>query len=450
MNIVILGAGTVGTSIAETLCKGRHNVTLVDSSRTVLDEVGERLDVQTVCGSACDAITLFQAGVQSADLCLCVTNTDEVNLVGASLAKSMGAGRTVARVFNPSYLDVSTFDYRRHFKIDRLLSLENLTALELAKAIRRRELFAVEDFARGGIEVQETAAEKESKAVGVPLKELKIPKGVRIGLISGSKRTFIPGADDVIDAGDHVTLIGTGDAVENVKKLFEHKPPPKLNVIIAGGGEVGYNLAKLLQSGRFKTVLMEADQSRCEYLAQRLDSTTILRADATKRSEMEEARVGKADVFVACTGHDEDNIICGVEARELGSTRIISIVRRPDYANVLEKLGIDLAVSPREVMAQQILGMVEAGPIVARSQISGGVAEVWEVEVKENTPITRAPLKDLILPQSLIVAIEREDYVRVPGADDQLQPGDTVVVLVQTASAARTLKLFESDGNGKS
>jgi len=449
MNIVILGAGTVGTSIAEILCANNQNVSLVDSSRQALDEAAERLDVQTVCGSACDAITLFQAGAQSAELCLCVTNQDEVNLVGASLAKSMGSRRSVARIFNPAYRDTSTFDYRRHFRIDRLLSLEFLTALELAKGIRIQGLFAVENFARGEVEVQETAVEEESKAVGVPLKDLEIPRGVRVGLISSDKRTFIPGADDVVEAGDHVALIGTRDAIESVKKLFEHKPPPKLNIIIAGGGEIGYNLARLLQSGRFNTVLMEANEARCDYLAQKLSKTTVLRADATKRSEMEEARVGRADVFVACTGRDEDNIVCGVEAKELGSSRIISIVRRPDYANVLEKLGIDLAVSPREVMAQQILGMVEAGPILARSRIAGGVAEIWEVEVVENVPITQAPLKDISLPQSLIVAIEREDYVRVPGADDQLRPGDTAIVLLQTASIDETLKLFETDGNGK-
>ena len=156
--------------------------------------------------------------MQSAELCLGVTNQDEVNLVGSSLAKSMGARRSVARIFNPSYRDASTFDYRRHFRIDRLLSLEYLTALELARGIRIHGLFAFENFARGGIEVQETEAERESKAVGVPLKELKIPKGVRIGLIAGSKRTFIPGADDLIDAGDHVALIGTGDSVFNVKQ----------------------------------------------------------------------------------------------------------------------------------------------------------------------------------------------------------------------------------------
>jgi trk system potassium uptake protein TrkA len=445
MNIVILGAGTVGTSIAELLCANQQNVSLVDSSRKALDEVEERLDVQTVCGSACDAVTLFQAGVQSADLCLCVTSHDEVNLVGASLAKSMGAARSVARILNPSYADFSTFDYRRHFKIDRLLSLEHLTALELAKGIRQRGLFAVENFARGNIEVQEVAVEAASKAVNLPLRELKLPREVRIGLISNAERTIIAGADDVIQADDHVTLIGTRAEIEEVKKLFEHKASPRLKVIIAGGGEIGYQLARLLQTGRFNVVLLEANAERCDYLARKLDKTTILCADATRLSEMEEARVGKADVFVAATGRDEDNIICGVEARELGSRRIMSVVRRPDYANVLQKLGIDVAVSPREVMARQVLGMVEAGPIISRSSISGGDAEVWEIEVHAETPITRAPLKDIVLNQSLIAAVEREDFVRVAGANDQLSPGDTAIVLVQKASAAETLKWFEPD-----
>ena len=443
MNIVILGAGTVGTSIAEMLCDNQQDVCLVDHSSAALSEVEERLDVQTVCGPACDAITLFQAGVQSADLCLCVTNQDEVNLVGASLAKSMGAARSVARIFNPAYQDFSTFDYRRHFGIDRLLSLEQLTALELAKGIRSRGLFAVEDFARGGVEVQEVAVEKASKGVGVALRDLKMPRGVRICLITNGERTIIPGADDVIRAGDHVTLIGTRDEIEDLKQAFEHRLPTRLNIIIAGGGETGYHLALLLEGRRFNVMLLEADPQRCEYLADKLDGTTVLRADATRLTEMEEARVGKADVFVAATGHDEDNIVCGVEARELGCRQIMSVVRRPDYANVLKKLGIDVAVSPREVMARQVLGMVTAGPVIGRSTIAGGDAEIWEIEVSQGAPITRAPLKEMVLDQLLIAAIERENYVKVPGADDQLRPGDLAIVLAQTASVAETLRLFE-------
>lgn len=444
MNIVIFGAGTVGTSIADLLCANNHNVCLVDASREALSLVEERLDVQTLCGSACDSIVLFQAGVQSADLVLAVTSLDEVNLVGASLAKAMGARRSLARVFDQAYLDTSTFDYRRHFGIDRLLSLEHLTALELARSIRMSTLFAVENFARGEIEVQEIAVEAGSKGTGVPLKELKLPKNVRIGLISSEVRCVIAGANDVVEPGDHVTLFGTLDALEKVKRdYFEHKPPLKLNVIIAGGGETGFNLARILQKGRFNTVLMEADAERCEYLAQRLPDTTVLHADVTRQVEMQEARVGKADIFVAATGRDEDNIVCGVEAKELGCSRILSVVRRPDYANVLERLGIDVAVSPREVTSRQILGMVQGGVIIAGSEISKGDAEVWEVEIVEGAPVTKAPLKDVSLPGCLIAAMVREDFVSVPGADDQLKAGDTAVVLVHRNSITDTLAIFE-------
>lgn len=443
MNVVILGAGTVGTSIAELLCANNHDVCLIDASQEALNHVDELLDVQSVKGLACDVTTLFQAGVQSAGLCLAVTSSDEVNLIGASLARAMGTARTVARIYNPALRDSSTFDYRRHFGVDRLLSLEYLTAIELAKAVREQGLFAVQNFARGGVEVQEVEAQSGCSAIGVPLKELQLPKGVRVGMISGAVRTVIAGAEDIIQAGDHVTLIGRSEGIDGVRSLFERKSYPRLNVIIAGGGEVGYHLAQLLETRHFKVVLMEADAARCEQLANRLDHSTVLHADATRQAEMAEARVGKADVFVSCMGRDEDNIVCGVEAKEVGCPRILSVVRRPDYTNVLEKLGIDVAVSPREIMARQVLGLVEPGPILDRSFISGQDAEVWEVEVNEGVPITKAPLKEIPLKQSSIAAIERDDFVRVPLADDQLRPGDTAVVLVQTDSAQDTVALFE-------
>lgn len=442
MNIVILGAGTVGTSIADMFCGKSRNVTIVDESRKALNEIEDQLDVQTVLGSACDAVTLFQAGVLSAELCLSVTDHDEVNLVGASLAKSMGAKKCVARIFNPSYQDTSTFDYRRHFGIDRLLSLEHLTAHELARGIRQRGLFAMENFFRGGIEVQEVAVENDSKVVGVPLHKLSLPAGVRIGSISNEKGTRIAGADAMLQANDHVVLIGKHEELADVKKLFERRPPKRMKVIIAGGGEVGFQLARLLQKGRFSVVLLESNADRCQFLAEKLDGITVVHADVTRRTEMEEARVGKAHVFVAATGRDEDNIVCGVEAKELGSQKIMSVVRRPDYANVLEKLGIDIAVSPREVMAHQVLGMVSAEAMISRSTISAGEAEIWELEVVENTPITECPLKEIDFSNSLVAAIEREDIVSVPGAEDRLQPGDIAVVLVQKDSIDHTLKLF--------
>lgn len=445
MNIVIMGAGTVGTSIAELLCGSQQNVCVVDLDPAALAQVEERLDVRTLPGSACDAATLFQAGVLTCDLCLAVTSHDEVNLIGASLAKAMGARRAVARVFNRTFLDASTFDYQRHFQIDRLLSLEHLTAIELAKSIRLPGLFAVEDFARGAIEVQELYVEEDAKAAGVSMMDLSLPSGVRVGLISNSNHTVVAGGLSVAEPGDRVTLIGESDKLERVGRLFGTNRALRTNVIIAGGGEIGYNLALMLQPRRCHLMIMEADADRAEYLAGKLQNTTVLHADATQRVEMEEARVGKSDVFVAATGHDEDNIVCGVEARELGSKRILSIVRRPDYANVLEKLGIDVAVSPREAMARQILGMVETGPLVARTQIASGEAEVWEVEILPDAPITAGPLKSLDLQEVLIAAIETENFVRVPNADDLLVPNDTAIVLVHRHSMERARALFALD-----
>ncbi len=169
MKIVILGAGTVGTSIADMLCRDRHSVTVVDSQAARVRAINERLDVRAVTGNAAQSSVLFQAGVLDCDLCLAVTGSDEVNMVAASIAKGMGSRRSVARVFAPVYRDLSTFDYQRHFRIDRMLSLEQLSAMELARAIRHSGAVAVEHFARGELEVQELTVEEGTKAVRRPL-----------------------------------------------------------------------------------------------------------------------------------------------------------------------------------------------------------------------------------------------------------------------------------------
>ena len=442
MNVVVLGAGTVGQTVAELLCTRGVNVCIVDEQAAVLRRVEEQLDVQTVCGSAYDVATLFQSGIQLADLCLAATSRDEVNLVSASIAREMGASRSIARVFNPIFRDTSTFDYQRHFHVDRLISLEYLTALELAKQIRSTSVLAVENFVRGGVEVHGIQVGKKAKALGVPLHQLKLPITVRVGFINGRNRTIIPGGNDAVEVDDHVTLIGAHGEVQKVASLFEDRSHQKQRVIIAGGGEIGLNLARLLERTPCRVTMMEHDAERCEFIAERLKNCSVLHADVKSKADLEEARVGKSDVFVACTGRDEENIVCGVEAKELGCKRLLTIVRSPDYANVLERLGIDVAVSPREAMARQILGLVAKGPVRERSPISGDVVEAWEVEVRKGVPATQSSLRDLQLTQCLVAAIERRDHIRVPNADDRLQAGDTVVLMVHKDAQQSVLQLF--------
>ncbi|MCA9082684.1 MAG: Trk system potassium transporter TrkA [Planctomycetaceae bacterium] len=442
MNVVVLGAGTVGRTVAELLCGRGVNVCVMDENPAVLQKVEEQLDVRTVCGSAYDVSKLFQAGIQLADLCLAVTSRDEVNLVSASIAREMGASRSVARVFNPIFRDTSTFDYRRHFNVDRLISLEHLTALELAKHIRSTSVLAVESFLRGGVEVHGIYVGRKAKAIGVPLKQLQLPRTVRVGLIHSPDRSIIPGANDFVQDGDHVALIGSHSELQKVVPLFEDRSTERQRVVIAGGGETGLNLARLLERTRCQITVLENDPARCDFIAERLPGTTVLQADVKSKSDLEEARVGRSDIFVACTGRDEENIVCGVEAKELGCRRLLTIVRSPDYANVLERLGIDVAVSPREAMARQIVGLVARGPVRERSPIAGDSAEVWEVEIRRSAPITRAPLRELSLPNSIVAAIERGDFVKVPSADDRLQPGDTAVLMVQKDAEDQLMEFF--------
>ncbi|MBN2217008.1 MAG: Trk system potassium transporter TrkA [Pirellulales bacterium] len=444
MRIVVLGAGTVGTSIADMLCQHGHSVTVVDNRPARVRRVNEELDVRVVGGSASESSILFQAGVLGSDLCLAVTGCDEVNLVAASMAKGMGSRRSVARVYGPVFRDLSTFDYQRHFGIDRLLSMEHLSAMELVREIRHPGASLVENFARGELEMHELEVNEETSAVGVPLAELKLPAGVRIGSVRRDGRLRLAGADDRIAVGDQITLIGAREDIDDVRGLFQRSQPPKQRIVIAGGGETGYHLARALEGRRFSILLMETDRARCEFLAAHLDQTTVVHADAQRRVTLEEERIGDADIFVACAGDDEDNIMACVEARELGAKKILSIVSRPDYANVVGKLGIDHAVSPRIVVAKQIFGFLNTGAIISRMPLSpSGDIEIQEIEVVEGAPATRGTLAELNLPaQCLIAAIIRESFVRVPGADDRLSPGDTIVALVAEPAFDGTKRMF--------
>ncbi len=443
MRIVVFGAGTVGTWIADLLCQHRHRVTVVDSDPICARRINEELDVRAITGSASQSSVVFQADVIGADLCLAVTGQDEVNMVAASMAKAMGARRTVARVYAPVFRDMSTFDYQRHFKIDRLLSLEHLTATELARGIRNPGAVMVEYFARGALEVQELVVQEKAAALGRPLRDLGLPRGVRIGSISREGKMWIPGAADIIEPSDRVSLIGRREDVDTTKNIFQEKQTPKQGVVIAGGGETGYHLARALAGREFAVLMMETSKKRCEFLAANLRHVTVVEADATRRSILEEERVGSADIFVACTGDDESNIMAGVEARDIGAGTVMAVVGRPDYANVVGKLGIDMAVSPRDVMARQVLGFLNTGQIISRTSLAGGSIGVLELEVGEGSMATQHVLANLQLPdQCLITAVIREDYVRVPGADDRLRAGDIVVALMEDAVVEEVEQAF--------
>ena len=312
MKVVILGAGTVGQSIAESLSNSRHVVTIVDRDPVLSRKIDQELDVRAITGLASQSMTLFQADVQSADLCLAVTGDDEVNIVAASLAKAMGARRVVARVYAPVFRDLSTFDYESHFNIDRMISMEHLTAMEFARQIRNPGSVMVENFTRGELEFLETTVSEQSPYINKSLKQLDLPKGVRIGSIARQGETWIATAGDKLEVADRVTLVGKREEVDKVSQIIQRESTPRQDVVIAGGGETGFHLASILEGAHFNVLLVEESEERCQVLSRNLNQTTVIQADASSRIKLEEERVGSADFLVVCTGDDENNIMVGV------------------------------------------------------------------------------------------------------------------------------------------
>ncbi len=446
MRIVVLGAGTVGSSIASLLCAHRHSVTVVDSDSENISRLNESLDVRTVLGSAAQSSVLFQAGVGTADLCLAVTGEDEVNIIAASMAKAMGARRAVSRVYAPVFRDLSTFDYQEHFKLDRMLSLEHLSAVELARRIRSPGSVIVENLARGEIEIHEVEVTKKTAWAGKKIKELSLPKNIRIGSISSHERTArIAVADDQIDIGDRLSLIGKRRNIETLTDAILGDASKPQNIVIAGGGETGYHLAQILEEPGFNVSLFESNRERCDYLASSLKEATVIHCDATRRASLEEERVGRADVFIACTGDDENNIMAAVEARDLGTPTIMALIGRPDYALVIGKLGIDHAVSPREVIAKEILSYLNSGPVLSRVALGESELSILEIEVEENALATEHVLAKLEFPEHCVIAaIVHDGFTQVPGAGDRLHTGDMAVVLVRNDDLEETVKMFEA------
>ncbi len=444
MNIVVLGAGNVGWSIADLLCRAEHSITVVDVDAEQVAAINDQLDVRAICGSASQSSVLFQAGITSADICLAVTGVDEVNIVAASMAKSMGARRAIARVYAPVFRDLSTFDYQLHFKIDRILSLEHLSAIELARSIRGPGSVVVEQFARGELQVEELVVGQQGELTQSPVRELGLPSNVRIGTIQREQKMWIATADDQFQVGDRVTMFARPSDMVKVKAFFKMADRTVKRIIIGGGGETGLHLARVLESEIFKVTVIERDEQRSQVLANLLDKATVIKGDASGRDFLEELRVGTADVFVACTGDDEVNMMLGVEASDLGAKQVLAVIGKPDYEPVLDRLGIDKAVSERSVMAKQIMSYLNEGVILSRAKLPGGLINVIELDVVDGAPITESVIKDLGLPERcLLVAIVQHEQVRVPAADDKLQPGDSAVVIVEDDVMERCLMFFQ-------
>jgi trk system potassium uptake protein len=448
VNIIIIGAGEVGRHLAESLSTQLHNITVIEASEGRSDDLNESLDASVMCGNGAAATTLAEANVGECDLFMALTSLDNTNLVSASIAKSLGAKKTVARVHASVQRDEWLFDYRSHFGLDYLFSTERLAAVELVKFVRNPEGLVVEDIARGRIELHQYKVSPDSSAVGVPIAQLKLPERVRIACIMRDGVNTIPGGADEMKPGDLVTLFGEPSNLDTVITLLDPTAQRKkdIKVVIFGGGEYAFALAQMLEGASIHVRVMEKKESECRRLSTMLQDTLIIKGDATSLQQLREEQVDQADFFIAVSPDDEDNVMACLQAKSLGTEYCLTLIHRADYADAIyrnrQRLGILAAVSPRLATNRDLLRFMETGKYNKVSELQGGV-EVIQLSLKEAAKVTGQKVADIKWPRgSALVGLLRDQMAIVPTGEDTLNAEDTVYAIVTSEGRKPLVKLL--------
>jgi len=400
------------------------------------------MDARVICGDGSSVMTLADARVAEADLFVALSGDSDANLMAASLAKALGAKRTIARVHPRVQQEEWLFDYREHFGIDYLFSTQRLAAVELAKYVRSPEGLLVEEIAQGRIEVQQVTVPAGLPLLGKPLRELQLPPRVRVGSIQRQEQLFVPAAADTLEAGDLITLFGEPLALAELMRRFRTggEAQREASVVIFGGGEYGFCLAQMLEGGRQRVRVLERDPKLCRRLSEVLQRTVVIEGNATSVEQLKEEQVGSADFFIAATEDDEDNVMTCLQAKNLGTRYCLALVHRADYADVIsrnnQQLRIRAAVSPREATLRDLQRYINKQGSNTVLNLPGG-AEVLEAVISQTGQVTGRKVSEVPWPKgTMLVALLHGSSAVVPGAEDALNPGDTIYALV-SAEARR-------------
>jgi len=430
MDIIICGAGEVGSHAAEALGTAGHRIHIIDRDPAKLRALEDTMDVATLLGNGADAEILLQAGGEDADLVLAATDNDEVNLLTAAVAKGLGAKRTIARVHHSTFFDERGLSYRKHLHIDRLICPEYQTALAVARTLRNPGAVAIESFARGRIEMQEFIAAKQGSAIGKRLMDIALPRGTRLAMVRRNNEAMIPEAKTVVAPGDTIVLVGNADVFEDARKLFHGEKPARRKIVLMGGPSMAVWLCRSLRDRSFSIRLFETDRARAEVLAEKLDWITVINADPTERAIFEEENLSQADVFVSLLDHDEENIIAGVLAKTRGVAEVIVILNESKYLDLVYDIGVDKAFSPKVVGVEEIRLVLDESPLRLLGTLVEGIVDVFRLRVSAASEAVGKPLRDLALsPDWVVAAIQRGEEAGVPGADDVIEAGDILLVI---------------------
>jgi trk system potassium uptake protein TrkA len=437
MKIIILGAGQVGCSIAESLASEANDITVVDHQSALLEALQERIEIRTVIGHASHPDVLLRAGIEDADLILAVTNSDETNMMACQIAHTLFHTPTrLARVRSPDYLEYPELFTPESVPIDYIISPEHLVTTFIRHLIEQPGVLQILDFADGKAQLVAVRAYYGGPLVGKALASLPLQMPLvesRVVAIFRRGRAIMPEGHTVIEADDEVFFLAASRDIPSVVAAFRRSDKRYRRVIIAGGGNIGKQLAQSLEKD-FHVKIIELDTGRCRVLAESLHHTIILNGDAADSDLLKGEDIEETDVYCAVTDDDEANILSALLAKRLGARKVISLINRSSYVDLAQAGDIDIAVSPAQITIGTLLAHVRRGDVVAVHSLRRGAAEAIEIIAhgdRATSQVVGRRITELQLPAGTTIGgIMRGDSLVFPHRDTEIESDDHVILFL--------------------
>jgi trk system potassium uptake protein TrkA len=455
MNIIILGAGQVGSTAAHHLARQEANeVTIVDHDAVVLRDLQDRLDVRTVVGHAAHPETLERAGGSNADMIIALTSSDEVNMVACHVAHTLFKTPTrIARIRSAEYINTPELFSREGIPVDVRISPEQLVTQHIQQLINYPGSFQVLDFAEGRVRLVAVRARRDGLLVNQRIRDLRthVPGvEVRIAAVYRDGQTVPADGDTLIRENDEVFFVAGRDHIRAVIAEMRKLEPPVRRVVIAGGGNIGLRLALALEQGNNVKVI-ERDRARARRLSERLSKAIVLYGDAADEELLLEENIDSADVFVSVTNADEANILSAMLAKELGCKKVMALINRPSYAELVESGSIDVAISPQQITIGSLLTVARRGDMVKVHSLRRGRAEAIEAIAHGTHGESRVVGKRIdqieLPPGANINVILRGDNVMAAHHDTVVETDDHLIMfLADRRQVDQVERLFQTPG----
>ncbi|MBR5437972.1 MAG: Trk system potassium transporter TrkA [Clostridia bacterium] len=443
MNIIVAGCGKIGTAVVSALVSEGHDVTALDVNPEVINEITNVYDVMGMCGNSADCETLEEAGIDSCDIFVAVTGSDELNMLSCFIAKKMGAKHTVARIRNPEYNDRSLSFMRQQLELSMSINPELLMAQELHNLLKIPSAFKVEYFSRRNLEMIEVRLKKDSPLVGKKISKIrdKEKQNFLIGAVLRNNELHIPDGNFELREGDIVSIVASPTDMQKLLKSLDMIKKAVKDVMILGGSKTAFYLAKILSTTGTNVKIIEKNREHCVRLGEILPKTDIIHGDGSHHDVLMEEGIRSIDAFVALTGMDEENILTSLFAGELNVPVVVSKINSDELTKMAEKLGLDSVVSTKTITADLIIRYARALENSSGSSIEtlykfmDGKAEAIEFNVRQGSKIVGRPIKELSFKQGVLIAgiIRERKTAIIPTGDDIVNEGDRVIVLSPAA-----------------